>query len=101
MFSARQVAGSDRVAADMMPPYGPGAAKAVTVAVLISIFAALNGSILSGSRVPYAMARDGLFFRAAAAVHPTFQTPGNAILLLCPGRALSFSAAGSTISTIS
>ena len=30
---------------------------------MVSIFAALNGSILSGARVPYAMARDGLFFR--------------------------------------
>ena len=38
-------------------------AGAVSIAAMISIFAALNGSILSGSRVPYAMARDGLFFR--------------------------------------
>ena len=34
---------------------------------MISIFAALNGSILTGARVPYAAARDGLFFAAAAA----------------------------------
>ncbi len=52
-------------------------------AVLISIFAALNGSILSGSRVPYAMARDGLFFRTAATVHPRFHTPGHATVMLC------------------
>ena len=78
-----QVAGSPRLAADMMAQlYGSPAAKAVTVVVLISIFAALNGSILSGSRVPYAMARDGLFFRSAAVVHPTFRTPGNSIILL-------------------
>jgi amino acid transporter len=79
-----QVAASHRVAADMMSHvYGRAAAGAVTVAVLISIFAALNGSILSGSRVPYAMARDGLFFRAAAVVHPKFRTPGNSMILLC------------------
>lgn len=78
------VATSEHVAADMMKAlHGSGAATIVTVAVLISIFAALNGSILSGSRVPYAMARDGLFFRAAAPIHPRFHTPGNSILLLC------------------
>jgi APA family basic amino acid/polyamine antiporter len=51
--------------------------------VLISIFAALNGSILSGARVPYAMARDGLFFKFQAKVHPQFRTPGNAVVSLC------------------
>jgi APA family basic amino acid/polyamine antiporter len=79
-----QVASAPHVAADMMQfLYGPVAAKAVTVAVLISIFAALNGSILSGSRIPYALARDGLFFRSMATVHPRFRTPGPAILWLC------------------
>lgn len=78
------VAGSNRVAADMMARiYGAGAAGAVTVAVLLSIIAALNGSILSGARVPYAMARDGLFFQFQARVHPQFRTPGNAVISLC------------------
>ncbi len=64
--------------------HGPAAAKAVTMAVLISIFAALNGSILSGSRVPYAMARDGLFFRKAACCSSrVIKTPGNSIVMLC------------------
>jgi APA family basic amino acid/polyamine antiporter len=49
---------------------------------MISIFAALNGSILSGSRVPYAAARDGLFFRTFSVISPRFQTPGASILLL-------------------
>jgi APA family basic amino acid/polyamine antiporter len=48
---------------------------------LVSIFGALNGSILTGPRVYYAMARDGLFFRAAARVHPRRRTPGFAIAL--------------------
>jgi APA family basic amino acid/polyamine antiporter len=78
------VAATHRLAAEMMAHlYGNTAAAAVTIAVLISIFAALNGSILSGSRVPYAMARDGLFFRPAAAVHPRFKTPGKSMILLC------------------
>ncbi len=84
VLSPGQVAASTRVAADMMSHlYGRAAAGAVTIAVLISIFAALNGSILSGSRVPYAMARDGLFFRTGAVVHPRFKTPGHSIILLC------------------
>lgn len=84
VLSPRQVAASHRVAAEMMSSiYGQAAAAVVTLAVLISIFAALNGSILSGSRVPYAMARDGLFFRAAANVHPRFHTPGKSMLMLC------------------
>ncbi len=84
VLSGGEVAGSRRVAADMMIRlYGTPAGSAVTVAVLISIFAALNGSILTGSRVPYAMARDGLFFRSTATVSPRYHTPGNSIFLLC------------------
>jgi amino acid transporter len=84
VLSPSEVADSHRVAADMMSRlHGNTAAAAVTIAVLISIIAALNGSILSGARVPYAMARDGLFFKSAAVVHPEFKTPGNSMLLLC------------------
>ena len=84
VLSADQVAASHRVAADMMASVGGRmAVTGVSIAVLISIFAALNGSILSGSRVPYAMARDGLFFRAAATVHPRFRSPGRAMMMLC------------------
>jgi basic amino acid/polyamine antiporter, APA family len=49
---------------------------------MISILAALNGSILSGSRVPFAMARDGLFFRSIGYIHPTFRTPAVSIVAL-------------------
>jgi APA family basic amino acid/polyamine antiporter len=49
---------------------------------MISIFAALNGSILSGSRVPYAAAREGYFFEAVARVHPRYHTPGVSIIVL-------------------
>ena len=59
----------------------PGAA-AVSIAAMISIFAALNGSILSGARVPYAAARDGYFFHAIGYVHPRHHTPGVSIIVL-------------------
>jgi APA family basic amino acid/polyamine antiporter len=81
VLAPAEVAEGTRVAADMMDRMlgAPGAA-AVSVAAMISIFAALNGSILSGSRVPYAMARDGFFFRRMAAVHPEHHTPSISIL---------------------
>ena len=62
--------------------FAGGGAAAVSVAAMISIFAALNGSILSGSRVPFAMARDGVFFRRVAFVHPEHRTPSVSILAL-------------------
>lgn len=83
VLSAQDVANSDRVAAEMMRRiFGQTGANWVSVAAMISIFAALNGSILSGSRVPYALARDGLFFRSIARVHPQHATPAAAIVLL-------------------
>ena len=84
VLSPAQVGASHRVAADMMNAIGGRTAvAAVTFAVLISILAALNGSILSGARVPYAMARDGLFFQTAAIVNARFRSPSHAMLLLC------------------
>jgi basic amino acid/polyamine antiporter, APA family len=81
VLSATEVAASNRVAAAMMQKlFGPWGANAVSAAAIISIFAALNGSILSGARVPYAMARDGRFFPAMANVNSSYHTPGAAIL---------------------
>jgi basic amino acid/polyamine antiporter, APA family len=81
VLSGPEVAGSNRVAAAMMQRlFGGWGANAVSAAAMISIFAALNGSILSGARVPYAMARDGRFFPSMANVNSTYHTPGIAIL---------------------
>jgi APA family basic amino acid/polyamine antiporter len=78
-----EVAGSTRVAAEMMNRIFSGwGGSAVSIAAMISIFAALNGSILSGARVPYAAAREGYFFRAIARVHPRYHTPTVSILVL-------------------
>lgn len=59
--------------------FGPFAGKLVAVAVTLSILGSLNGSILAGPRVSFAMARDGLFFRRLGVVHRRFKTPGTAI----------------------
>jgi APA family basic amino acid/polyamine antiporter len=83
VLSPAEVGAHKLVAAEMMQRIGGSAgASAVSLAAMISIFAALNGSILTGARVPYAAARDGLFFRSAARVHPAFRTPGVSILML-------------------
>lgn len=83
VLTAGEVAGSARVAADMMARIFHGfGANAVSVAAMISIFAALNGSILSGSRVPYAAAREGYFFAPVGKVNPVHRTPGVSIVVL-------------------
>ena len=61
--------------------YGPGIAGAFVAVVIISMFGSLNGNILVGPRISYAMAKDELFFSKAADVHPKFHTPGNAIMI--------------------
>ncbi len=83
VLSAPEVASSDRVAAAAARKFlGPAGGGAVALAALISIFAALNGSLLSGSRVPFAMAQDGYFLSAVGRVHPRYRTPHVSLLLL-------------------
>jgi basic amino acid/polyamine antiporter, APA family len=89
VLTPAEVGASPRVAGEMMRRIlGAAGAGGVSIAAMISIFAALNGSILSGSRVPYAAARDGYFFRAIARVDEKHRTPGVSILALCAWSAL-------------
>jgi APA family basic amino acid/polyamine antiporter len=71
---------SDRVAADAVAAaFGPTAAKAIALAIIISMFSAANGLTLTAPRAYYTMARDGNFFARLAEVHPRFGTPAFAI----------------------
>jgi APA family basic amino acid/polyamine antiporter len=75
------VARSDRVAAEAVGAIvGTGAAKLIAAAILVSIFSATNGITITAPRVYYAMARDGLFFRKLAEVHPRYGTPAVSII---------------------
>jgi len=56
-------------------------AAIVSAGMALSMLVALNGTIMSGARVPFAMARDGYFFRAMADVHPVFHTPSVALVV--------------------
>ena len=47
----------------------------------LSMLVGLKGTVMSGGRVPFAVARDGYFFRILAEVHPQFLTPGNALIV--------------------
>ena len=71
---------STRIAADAaIALVGPNGAAAITALVVISAMGSLNGIILAGPRVYFAMAQDGLWFRWMAAIHPRFRTPHLAI----------------------
>lgn len=76
------IAGSSRVASDALERgIGPLGGTLVAVAILISVTGAINSNILGGPRVSYAMAREGLFFRHAAEVHPRYHVPMVSIAL--------------------
>jgi len=73
---------SPLVAADtMLALFGRAGVVLVSVFVMISSFSSLNGSMLASPRVFFAMADDGMLFKAIAKVHPRFKTPYVAILL--------------------
>jgi APA family basic amino acid/polyamine antiporter len=61
--------------------FGGPTGRILAVLVVISTFSSMNGSILTGPRVYYAMAKDALFFRRMAVVNRRFRTPGYAILI--------------------
>jgi APA family basic amino acid/polyamine antiporter len=78
-LSEIQHAPEDRVATAMMTSlFGDRAAVAMALAIMISTFGCMNGLILSGARVSFAMARDGLFFNRLAETNAA-HVPRNAL----------------------
>ena len=63
--------------------FGPLGSKLMSLSVLVSVFGCISATVISGPRVFYAMANDGLFFRGIAEVHPRHRTPVKAILWQC------------------
>lgn len=75
---------SAHVAQDMaFALLGEKGARLLTLAAVLSTLAALNGAILAGARVFYAMARDGLLFRGLSKLHPHHHTPRRALVVQC------------------
>ncbi|MEP6729893.1 MAG: amino acid permease [bacterium] len=74
---------TDHIAADAVGALlGPIAGKLVGALILVSIFSATNGLMLTAPRMYFAMARDGVFFKRLAIVDPRFGTPAVAILAI-------------------
>jgi APA family basic amino acid/polyamine antiporter len=82
VLPASAIAASPRPASDAVAlVMGRFGASIVSAGMAISMLVTLNGTIMSGARVPFAVARDGYFFSALAKVHPRFHTPTGAIVL--------------------
>ena len=60
---------------------GPAGGAVIMLAIMTSVFGALNGNLLAKTRVPYAMARDGLIFSFLGSIHPRWATPWAALLV--------------------
>jgi len=87
-LAAIQTAPDDRVAtATLGVIFGTAGAAIMAVAIIISTFGCNNGLILAGARVYYAMARDGLFFRATGRLNEK-HVPAVGLLLQCGWAAL-------------
>ena len=81
LLTIPEIAATDRVGALLAErTMGSIGATLLSVTVLLSIVGAVNGCILTSARIPFAQARDGLFFRRFGRVHPRFETPAFAIV---------------------
>jgi basic amino acid/polyamine antiporter, APA family len=87
VLPAGVIAASPRPASDAVAAVFGGASagifaeKIVSLGMALSMLVTLNGTIMSGARIPFAVARDGYLFHALADVHPRFHTPSMAIVV--------------------
>ena len=82
ILPAAQIAASERPAvAALSVVAGPRGAGFVAAAMALSIFVTLNGTVMSGARIPFAAARDRLFFPQFAHIHPRFQSPSTSLVV--------------------
>jgi len=80
VLTVPEIAATERVGAAVAThTMGPAGASVLAAVVLLSIIGAVNGQMLTGARIPFAQARDGLFFARFGRVHPRFKTPALAI----------------------
>jgi len=83
VLSIDEIANSPRVAADVAERImGPIGGTLISIAVMISTFGTMNNAPLAPPRICYAMAKEKLFFESITYVHPKYNTPSRAIILL-------------------
>ncbi|MCX6621757.1 MAG: amino acid permease [Acidobacteria bacterium] len=83
-LEAIQHAPEDRVATAVAGViFGPVALQLMAAAIMISTFGCINGMVLAGARVYYAMSLDGLFFRAVGRLDPVHHTPVTSLMVQC------------------
>jgi len=82
ILPASAIASSERPAVSALTVVaGPAGAGFVAAAMALSIFVTLNGTIMSGARIPFAAARDRLFFAQFAHINPRFQSPSTSLVV--------------------
>jgi APA family basic amino acid/polyamine antiporter len=82
VLGSAQIRGTDSAAASAtVAAFGSGATRFVSVLILVSILGAMNGMILTGPRVYYAMAREGDFLSSFGRLDRVFHAPSLAILV--------------------
>jgi APA family basic amino acid/polyamine antiporter len=82
VLTASVIAASPRPASNAMAVVlGSLGAGIVSAGMALSMLVAMNGTVMSGARVPFALARDRYFFASLAKVHPRFHTPSVAIVV--------------------
>jgi basic amino acid/polyamine antiporter, APA family len=84
-----EIQGVERIAEKAVTALiGAGGARIVAATVVVSTLGCNAAAVIAMSRACYAMASDGMFFKAAAAVHPRYRTPHVAIAMTCAWAAL-------------
>jgi APA family basic amino acid/polyamine antiporter len=82
VLPAAAIAASQRPASDALAlVLGRMGASIVSAGMALSMLVAMNGTIMSGGRMPFAVARDRYFFSSLAKVHPRFHTPAVALIV--------------------
>ncbi len=82
VLSVGKMAGSELVGSETaVAVIGPIGATLVTLGILISTLGSNNGIVFTAARIPYAMAKERLFFQSMAQVHPRFRAPVVALVI--------------------
>ncbi len=76
-----ELSNSSAVAGDALSKMGPLGGKFAAVIITVSVFGTIGVYTMTAPRIYFAMAKDGLFFKQLAEIHPKFQTPVNAMMI--------------------